>query len=316
MHEPIAPIRGIELPAALARARGATPTPVRHALRGGVRRYGAATASQRLLPDFLIIGAKKAGTSSLMNWLFQHPAVARMFPAAEGVKSPHYFDLNYSKGRRWYASHFPSRAARHRQERQLGGLSVVGEASPYYMFHPAVPARVAHDLPDVRVIVLLREPGARAYSNYWDRVAFGTEDLPTFEQAIDAEPQRLAQVDTDRLRNDPGYYSVHHDHHTYLARGRYAEHLRAWLDQTPAERLLIVRAEDLFRDAAKTFDAVQDFLRLPVRHEVALGPYNSRTHPPIAPATKSRLAEYYRPHNAALYELIGRDLGWERDYPS
>jgi len=315
MPESTAPVRGIELPSVLRRARGATPVPVRHALRAGVRRYGTVTASQRLLPDFLIIGAKKAGTSSLMNWLFHHPAVARMFPAAQGVKSPHYFDINYDKGPRWYASHFPSRAARHRQERGLGGLSVVGEASPYYMFHPAVPDRVARDLPNVRLIVLLREPVARAYSNYWDRVAFGTEALPTFEQAIDAEPQRLAQVDTDRLRNDPGYYSADHDHHTYLARGRYAEHLRPWLERVPADRLLIVRADDLFREAATTFDAVQDFLKLPVRHEVTLVPYNSRTQPPIEPATKARLAEYYRPYNAELYELIGRDLGWERGYP-
>lgn len=245
-----------------------------------------------------------------MNWLLQHPGVARMFPAPQRVKSPHYFDINYWRGPTWYASHFPTYAARHRQERRLGGLSVVGEASPYYLFHPAVPTRVALDLPDVRVIVTLRNPVSRAYSNYWDRRAYGTEDLPTFEQAIEAEPQRLAEVDHQRLREDPCYYSFHHDHHTYLARGRYAEHLRSWIELVPAERLLILEAEQLFRAPAETFDQVRRFLRLPPWTGIGLDPYNRRVQPPIAPDTKALLAEYYRPHNAALYELLGRDLGW------
>lgn len=315
MGEPTAPVRGIELPRALRRLRGSTPVPARHLLRSGARGYGVATASHRLLPDFLIIGAKKAGTSSLMNWLLHHPAVARGFPAAQRVKSPHYFDINYWRGPRWYASHFPTRVARHRLEHRVGGISVVGEASPYYMFHPAVAGRVAQDLPHARIIVLLRDPVTRAYSNYWDRRAFGSEHLQTFEQAIDAEPRRLDAVDEERLVADPRYYSAQHDHHTYLARGRYAEHLRPWVQQVPAERLLVLRAEDLFREPAATFDTVQDFLRLPVRGEVRLAPYNSRTPPPITAETTARLAAYYRPHNATLYDLLGRDLGWERTYP-
>ncbi|CAN5814179.1 sulfotransferase [soil metagenome] len=316
MVKPAAPVRGIELPGPMQRVRDSTPTPLRHALRAGARGYGAATSSLRPLPDFLIIGAKKAGTSSLMNWLLHHPAVPRMVPSVQRVKSPHYFDMNYWRGPRWYASHFPTRTARHRQERRLGGLTVVGEASPYYMFHPAVPARVARDLPDVRMIVLLRNPVSRAYSNYWDRRAFGSEDLPTFEQAIDAEPARLAEIDDERLLGDPHYYSAHHDHHSYLARGRYAEHLRPWIELVAPERLLILQAEDLFREAAKTFDTVQDFLRLPVRGSVRLDPYNSRRQPPIDTETRARLVEYYRPYNAELYELLGRDLGWDHTTPN
>ncbi len=123
-------------------------------------------------------------------------------------------------------------------------------------------------------------------------------------------------MDTDRLRNDPCYYSMHPDHHSYLARGRYAEHLRPWVEQLPGDQLLVLRAEDLFRQAAETFDTVQNFLRLPVRGQVQLSTYNSRTPPPISADTKARLAAYYRPHNAALYELLGRDLDWERSYPT
>ena len=306
-------VRGIELPPRVERLREAVPTPVLQALRGAARRYGDVTADLRPLPDFLIIGAKKAGTSSLMNWLLQHPAIPRMFPPARRLKSPHYFDLNYWRGQRWYRSHFPTRGSRRRQEHRIGAPTVVGEASPYYLFHPAVPARVAATLPEVRVIALLRDPVARAYSNFWDRQAFGTEDLPTFEQAIDAEPARLAGVDEQRLRTDARYYSADHDHHTYLARGRYAEQLRPWVELIRPDHLLVLRAEDLFDDPHRMFTAVQTFLRVPIRAGVPLGRYNSRPRPPMEPALRRRLTDYYRPHNAELYDLLGRDLGWDRD---
>ena len=309
-------VRGIALPARVERVRESVPTPVLQAARGAARRYGDATSQWRPLPDFLIIGAKKAGTSSLMNWLLSHPAIARMFPPVQRLKSPHYFDLNYWRGPGWYRSHFPSRAARRRQERRVGAPTVVGEASPYYMFHPAAPGRVADTLPDARVIVLLRDPVSRAYSNYWDRVAFGTEDLPTFEQAIDAEPDRIAGVDQDRLRTDPRYYSYEHDHHTYLARGRYAEHLRPWVHLVCPENLLVLRAEDLFEDPARIFAGVQRFLRVPLVGGFPLGRYNARPRAGMDPSTQRRLSDYYRPHNAELYDLLGRDLGWEAARPA
>jgi hypothetical protein len=273
------------------------------------------TAQQRALPDFLIIGAKKGGTSSLINWLLRHPAVPRMFPSAQRLKSPHYFDINYWRGPDWYAGHFPTRTARHRMERRLGSLTAVGEASPYYMFHPQTPYRVQRDLPDAKIIAVLREPVSRAYSNYCDRRAFGTETLPTFELAIEAEAERLASVDVCRLNEDPRYYSLAHDQFSYLARGRYAEHLAPWLELVPPSQLLIINADDLFAHPRETFVSVQQFLGIPIT-DIALTTYNSRAGEPMAAQTKARLSEYYRPYNAELYKLLSRDFGWEARYPS
>jgi len=309
------PVRGIELPTHLERIRRPLPAPVLHAARFGVRQVGVLTAAQRPLPDFLIIGAKKAGTSSLMNWLLRHSAVARMFPSAQRLKSPHYFDVNYWRGERWYRSHFPTRQARHRQELHSASPSVAGEASPYYLFHPAVPARVARDLPQVKVIVLLRDPVARAYSNFWDRRAAGAETLTSFEDALAVEAERLSGVDHERLQTDPRYYSFDHDNHSYLARGRYLEHLRAWLEGVAAERMLVLRAEAMFAEPGLVFAQTQRFLGIPVTDDVPLRPYNERSREPMQPATKARLADYYRPHNAALYAALGTDMGWEEQYP-
>ena len=304
-------LRGIELPPVVMRARQAVPGPARRALKWGARSYGGRTAAARPLPDFLIIGAKKAGTSSLMNWLLRHPAVARMFPAAERVKSPHYFDINFWRGARWYRSHFPTRGVRRRIERKLGALTVTGEASPYYLFHPASAERAGTLLPDVRVIALLRDPVSRAYSNFWDRKAFGAEELDSFEKALAAEPERFATVDQDRLAHDAHYYSFAHDHHSYLARGRYAEQLRAWMDHVPPERMLVLSAEDMFTDPQGTFRQVQRFLQIPVR-DVELDLFNARPRATMNADTRAKLVNYYRPYNAELYDLLGRDLGWDK----
>jgi hypothetical protein len=295
-------------------ARRVVPRPMVAGMRDAMRRYGTTTADSRPLPDYLVIGAKKGGTTSIINWLVDHPHVCRMWPSAQKLKSAHYYDINYSKGSDWYRSHFPTERSRRAHQKKSGTYPLVGEASPYYMFHPAVPDRVLETAPSIKAIALLRDPVSRAYSNYRDRLATGNEDLQTFEEAIDAEESRLATVDEDRLRNDPTYYHFDHDHHTYLARGRYLEHMAAWIEKFPSDQLLILRAEDMFTDAPGVFSTVQKFLGLP---EITrdLEKFNERPpRNPMKPETQQRLVDYYRPHNAALYEALGRDFGWEQKY--
>jgi len=276
-------------------------------VRSAVRQFGKQTATRRPLPEYLIIGSKKGGTSSLTNWLLQHPDNLRMFPSFQPLKSPHFFDINFHQGVEWYRGHFPTERVRAKHPG-----AVVGEASPYYMFHPAAAERARSVVPDAKVIAVLRNPVSRAYSNYWDRVSAGTEKIPTFEAAIDAEEERLARVDLERLRTDPSYYSVEHDQFTYLARGRYVEHLPAWLDTYPAEQMLVLRAEDMYADPAAVFEQVQRFLGLRLAPDVNLKTYNERSKPPIDPRTRDRLTEYYRPYNEALYERLGLDMQWEK----
>ncbi len=315
MH-PVAggPTRGMALPQYNETLRKAIPRPVLETVRGSVRRYGMLTAASRPLPDYLVIGTKKGGTSSLINWLVCHPNVARMFPAGQRLKSSHYFDINYHRGVDWYRSHFPTQRARDFHAKRVNGPVVVGEASPYYMFHPAAAQRARKTAPHLKIIALLRDPVARAYSNYWDRRASDTESLSTFEEAIDAEEQRLAGVDYDRLLTDPAYYSFHHDNHSYLARGRYLEHLSRWIDAFPPEQLLILQAEAMFTSPEEVFAQVQRFLDVPVAGKLDLTRFNERTRAPMRADTCARLVDYYRPYNAALYEALGQNFGWESRY--
>jgi hypothetical protein len=302
-------IGGIRHGRGVTLVRGLTPDRVVTAARSAARSYGSATARSRALPEFLVIGSKKGGTTSVANWLSHHPHVLPLFPRFQRIKSPHYFDINYWRGETWYRSHFHSEAVRRLHQRRHGVRPITGESSPYYLFHPAAAQRIHETVPNVKMVAVLREPVSRAYSNYWDRRATGHEDLPTFEAAIEAEPERLAGI-TDELLGTPDAYSYDHDNHSYLARGQYAEQLRRYFDLFDREQLLVLSAGTVLKDPAASFGRLQAFLGLPPV-EIDLTRYNVRSgYPPIDPSTRERLLEYFAPYNEELYELLGEDLGW------
>ncbi|MGI8702677.1 MAG: sulfotransferase domain-containing protein [Nocardioidaceae bacterium] len=296
-----------------AAVRDAAPPAVLSLAKHAVRGAGLLTSSARILPDYLIAGTKKGGTTSLANWLVQHPGVLRMFPRAQRYKSAHYFDCNFDDSVAWYRSHFPTRLYRSRVERRLGYLPLVGEASPYYMFHPAAPDRVKSLLPEAKVIMLLREPVSRAYSHYWDRVSTGFEDAPSFEEAIEAEAGRLADADDSRFA-DPSYAHPSHEHHSYLARSRYAEQLVRWTPLFDPEHLLVLEFERMKTEPDVLLGEVLDFLGLPPCSSIDLRARNERKQqPPLSASTRESLRDYFRPYNRQLAELTGREFSWTRD---
>lgn len=293
-----------------SRVRDAAPASAIAWAKHGVRGVGLLTSSVRVTPDYLIAGTKKGGTTSLANWLVQHPGVLRMFPKAQRHKSAHYFDCNFTKSPAWYRSHFPTRQLRTRTARQLGYRPLVGEASPYYMFHPAAADRVKSMLPYAKVIMLLREPVARAYSHYWDRVSTGFEDATTFEGAVAAEPRRLADVDDARFA-EPGYAHFSHEHHSYLARGRYAEQLVRWQQLFGPDQLLVLEFERMKTEPDVLLREVLAFLDLPPCPTIDLRARNERkSQPPMSTSTRESLRDYFRPYNQQLAELTGREFSW------
>lgn len=285
------------------------PQPVKQRVRLALRTWGLATASLRPLPDFLVLGTKRGGTTSLWHYLLEHPGVLPMWPAAETLKSSHYFYWHHARGIAWYRSHFPTSATRRLASRRLGHRVVSGEASPYYLYDPRVPERVRAELPDARLIVALRDPVERAYSHYRERVRAGVEPL-TFEQALAAEPERLAG-ELQAMQANPDYYSRAHDWYSYRDRGVYAPQVRRWQQAFPASSLLILRSEDLYADPQTTLHQVTDFLGLP---RIALSSAERWNYQPSSTGmqaqTQAELRSFYRPHNAVLYQLLGRDLGW------
>lgn len=256
-----------------------------------LRRIGP---GERQAPSFLILGAAKAGTTSLHHYLCEHP---RVRPPT--IKEIHYFDHAHRRGWGWYLAHFPPNDPG----------AVTGEATPYYLFHPSVPRRVAEDLPDVRLIALLRNPVDRAISHHNHELADAYEDLP-LDEAVDREEERL-RGEEDRIVADPTYRSFSHQHHSYLARGRYAEQLERWFEHFDRDRLLVLSAEDLFKEPKGCLEEAQRFLGLEPVLPGDLSPRNNRIYSPPETALRKRLQTYFEPHNHRLYRLLGRDFGWE-----
>jgi hypothetical protein len=247
----------------------------------------------RALPGAVILGAQKCGTSSLHNYLTQHPGVT-----APLRKEVHYFDLHYGRGEGWYRAHFG----------RTGEPGLNLDSSPYYLYHPAVPERMHALLPDARLIVLVRDPVRRAYSHYWHERDKGREGL-SFESAVDAEPQRLGR-DEERLARGEIEESREHRLHSYLARGRYAEQLERWFARYPREQFLVLGFEAFVRDPLAGLNETLAFLGLAPAGAVRLQPRNARRYPAMAPETESRLRAYFESHNRRLESLLGRPMGW------
>ncbi len=123
------------------------------------------TAPFRVLPDFVVIGAQRSGTTSLYNNLVEHPQIASCIR-----KEVHYFDAYFERGSYWYRGHFPRAAELRRLARRHGAPVLTGEATPMYLFDPPCRRRLAELVPDAKLLVLLRDPVAREYSQYQVRV--------------------------------------------------------------------------------------------------------------------------------------------------
>jgi Sulfotransferase domain len=264
-------------------------------LRNAVWSYGRATSFARPLPDFLILGAQKAGTTALYAYLRWHPDLT-----GPSWKEVSFFDRHYARGASWYRGHFPLRPRGR----------IVGEASPGYLFHPLAPKRVQETVAGARLIVLLRDPVDRALSHYHHEVALGREPL-SFEEALDAEEERT-RGEEERLVRDPSHFSHAWWDFTYVARGRYAEQLERWLAVFPREQLLVLASEQLAADTAATFARVLDFLGAPPHDLDDYPRVYEQAYGEMRAETRTRLAETFAAPNRRLYELLGRDLGWQK----
>ena len=275
------------------------PRPVSRIRRGA----GLATAWLHILPDFVIIGAQRGGTTSLFKYLVAHPDI---YPAA--LKEVHFFDRSFDRGVGWYRSFFPLALQRWYVTRVRRRAFVTGEATPYYLFHPRAPERMAALLPHVKLIAILRNPVDRAYSQYNHEVRRGLESM-SFVEALQREREMLV-TEQAVLQADPIYCSTLHQHHAYLARGRYVEQLQVWQHYFPREQMLVLQSEAFYADPASSLAQVMDFLGLSPFQLGEFRKYNEMQYVEMPAEVRADLQTYFRPYNQQLYEFLGVDWTW------
>jgi O-antigen/teichoic acid export membrane protein len=286
------------------RRRGSSvPAPIRAAARSAIRSYGMATAGSRPLPEFLVIGTKRGGTTSLAAYLHDHPDVAPMFPRQAVPKGVRYFDDHFERGTRWYRSHFPSRWAR-----RGSPPKIAGEATAHYLFDPRAPARAAELVPDARILVLLRDPVERAFSHHRERTRQGVERL-SFDDALRAEDERL-DGELEHMVADPRYVSFNREHFSYRSQGCYVEYLPAWIERFGRERVLVIVSEDLYDDPAREYHRALAFLRLRPHDPV----YEAHNYRPLTSRMDLRAREeldaFFAPYTRELERFLGVELPW------
>lgn len=279
------------------------------AMKAALRGFGMATVGVRPGPDFLLIGAKRGGSTSIYRNLVATPGVVGLFPGPADIKGTYYFDVEYHRGATWYRSHFASRRVRAGSPDEDGSPAICGEASPYYLSHPHAPARAAAFAPEARIIVALRDPVERAHSHYVERVRQGIETKPTFAEAIAAEPERLAG-EWERMIADPAYVSADHLNFGYLAQSEYDASLGRWLAAFGDAQVLVVRSEDFYADERRALAEVRAFLGLAVVELPDPRHFNATTAAPLDDGLRSELQDRLRPSVDALQGRLGRDFGW------
>ena len=270
-------------------------------LTGSFRGY---TSLIRLLPDFIIIGAQKCGTTSFYDYLIKHPAihVARQ-------KEIHFFEADFQSGLIFYKRNFPTKIEKYFVKNIERKKFITGEATPEYLHHPLVPKRLVKTIPNIRLIILLRNPVDRAYSHYNFNVRKGWEKT-SFEEAIQLEESRL-NGEVDNIFKNESYSAKNFKHYSYLGRGRYFEQINYWQTYFPKKQFFFIQTEDLEKNPQKILKKTFNFLELDHFEIDEMQRLNVGNYKKMAHETRLKLIEYFKPHNEKLYNFLGKKFEWD-----
>ncbi|WP_446385744.1 sulfotransferase domain-containing protein [Coleofasciculus chthonoplastes] len=255
-------------------------------------------------PDFLIIGAQKAGTTSLYRYLSQHPQVLEN----NTWKEIHYFDKpeNYAKGFGWYLGSFPSKFKKK--------YKLTCDATPCYLYFKHIPQLIKQDLGNIKMIAVLREPVARAYSSWQMHHSF-VNSIHENLKAI-ADERSFAEAIEQELYLE---YNTAKYPYDYIDRGKYVEQLENYYNYFDIESILILNVEEFRENLESVLNRVCNFLKLEnftqdkiydfynQKHNVGKYKY-SKT--PDDEATIELLKKYFAPFNEKLYYILGTRYNW------
>lgn len=254
-------------------------------------------------PDFLIIGAAKCGTSSLYDYLMEHPCVGKSL-----TKQIHFFDRYFDRKISWYKVCFPSIFEKFYFVTIKKQRFVTGEATAHYMTHPLASRRAFSVVPNAKIIVMLRNPVTRAYSHYQMEKANGNEEL-SFQEAIDKEPERITGEIEDMFnnRNNSG---KNYPHRAYIKSGLYLEQIKRWTELYPKENFLFIKSEQFNENPSEIYHKVLKFLDLPKYDLKKYEKIRKRNYEKLDSSTRDKLMKYYYPFNIELFKYLKYDFDW------
>ena len=267
------------------------------------RKFRGLTSPLRVLPDFIVIGVGRGGTTSLYNYLNQHNCIQKSSYDEIG-----FFDDNYHLGLNWYRSMFPTKYEKQKVIQKFGKF-LTYDVTPWYVRRPWTANRIKSLLPSVKIIVVLRNPVDRTYSHY--HLTRREKGLTkSFEEIIDEDIQKINNYDDD-LKNSEEYYAelVQNSH---IARGFYLEQLEIWLTIFDKKNILIISSEDLAENTQKTMNSIFNFLDLENQIIPNLQKINVGKYPKMKEETRKTLENYFFDHNKNLFKKIEKYFNWNK----
>jgi len=259
-----------------------------------------------LLPNFIIFGVSRSGTTSLYQYLSQHPNIE---PCA--VKEPRYFDVYYDRGVNWYKMNFPSKFQKFVFTKIKHKKFITGEASGAYLQNPHAPKRIRNLDPNMKLILLLRNPVDRAFSHYIRKMKNGSEKL-SFEEAIEQEKSRI-EGEQEKMEKNEKYYSPIYHSLAYITTGLYVIRLKHWLKYFSMKQILILENGEFLRDPEKVYNQAIEFLDLPTWKLSKYKKFSKqRLSLEMDSKTREKLLDYCKPFNEELYSLIGKKFDWDK----
>ena len=259
------------------------------------------TASSRVLPDFIIIGSMKCGTTSLYYDICEHPCTI-----AAAYDEIGFFDSNFHLGLNWYRSMFPTKR-RIEDIRRKEGVAITGEDTPFYFWNPVAAKRIQKLLPNIKLITILRNPIDRAYSEYQDLVS-SESNSPSFETFIENEIN-TRRKDSSLITEEN--FEVFNQKNSYLLKGIYVDQLKIWAGLFPKEQIFTLSTENLNSEPITALESVFQYLNLPDYKIKNTQRQKQKKYVPMNSQTRKILIEFFKPHNERLFKFIGKKFDWD-----
>ena len=263
------------------------------------RHFFGITSPFPVLPNFFVIRAGRTGTTSLFHYLFQHPSITKSADDELG-----FFDVNYHLGLNWYRSLFPSVLTKIFVKRKTKAF-LTYDVTPSYVRKPWVARRIHDMFPSTKLIVVLRNPVDKSYSQYHESVTLG--EKRTFEHVIKEDMDNILKWKTE-LKDDNYFATVVEN--SILGRGLYAEQLPAWFDLFSKNQIMIIQSEKLSSDTKNVMNDVFQFLGLPIFDIPNTKKVNVLQYSKMNPETRELLINFFKPYNEKLFGLLGKKFNW------
>ncbi|MDC0170587.1 sulfotransferase [Candidatus Nitrosopelagicus sp.] len=260
------------------------------------RGWSGITASSRVLPNFIIAGTVRSGTTSLYNYTCNHPSI---LPAAYDEIG--FFDSNFQLGTMWYQSMFPTKKQMESVQEKTN-FCLTGEDTPFYFWNKDAIKRISELIPNCKIIMIFRNPVDRAYSNYQLGKRENKEDL-SFEKTIEIEKQIINKGTKNLDFSEP---------RTYLIKSLYSIQLKNWLTSFSKDQLYFLSTEQLSSKPNETMSGIFNFLGLPGHTLSEFKKEKKAIYPEMNISTRNDLLKFFKSYNNELFSLIGKNFSWDK----